>query len=73
MASGAHSLQQSKLAIEGRVKTLINNDLKEICRGENLAVSGVKAQLQARILSRMCDHPAHALTPLSVSLRSYHR
>ncbi|GAB7357256.1 hypothetical protein MBLNU459_g8231t3 [Dothideomycetes sp. NU459] len=55
MASGTQDLQHSKLAVEARIKTLINNDLKEICRGENLAVSGVKAQLQNRILQRTCN------------------
>lgn len=57
MASGIQDIHQSKLAVEARIKTLINNDLKEICRGENLAVSGVKAQLQTRILQRMCRVP----------------
>lgn len=52
--SGVPSLYQNRLAVEAKIKSLINNDLKEICRGENLAVSGVKAQLQTRILERTC-------------------
>ncbi|KAI5202156.1 hypothetical protein AUEXF2481DRAFT_426196 [Aureobasidium subglaciale EXF-2481] len=35
--------------VDRKVKTLVNNDLKEICRVENLPVSGVKAALQKRI------------------------
>jgi len=54
MASGALSMHQTRLSVEGKIKVLINNDLKEICRGEGLAVSGVKAQLQSRILERKC-------------------
>lgn len=52
MASTGQSISQGRHAVEARIKTLLNNDLKEICRGENLAVSGVKAQLQTRILRR---------------------
>ncbi|GAM90852.1 hypothetical protein ANO11243_088980 [Dothideomycetidae sp. 11243] len=36
-----------------RLKTLINQDLKEICRQENLQVSGVKASLQSRIMAHL--------------------
>lgn len=52
MASGALDIQQQKLAVEAKIKSMLNQDLKDICRGENLAVSGVKAQLQTRILAR---------------------
>ncbi|KAK5162385.1 hypothetical protein LTR04_003898 [Oleoguttula sp. CCFEE 6159] len=50
MASGGHALQSQVAAVERAIKNLINNDLKEICRRENLAVSGVKATLQSRII-----------------------
>ncbi|KAF4555419.1 PINIT domain-containing protein [Elsinoe fawcettii] len=36
-----------------RLKVLTNSELKEICRTEQLAVSGVKAQLQGRIIERL--------------------
>ncbi|KAH7051057.1 PINIT domain-containing protein [Macrophomina phaseolina] len=49
MASG-QSLQQQASSLHPRLKTLINNDLKEICRSEDLPVSGVKAALQERII-----------------------
>lgn len=49
MASG-QSLQQQANSLHPRLKTLINNDLKEICRSEDLPVSGVKAALQERII-----------------------
>ena len=52
MASGGHSLQQQKQSVEARVKTLINHDLKEICRTYGLNVSGTKAVLQARCIKR---------------------
>ena len=32
------------------VKTLINQDLREICRQEGLPVSGIKSQLQTRVI-----------------------
>lgn len=51
MASG-QSLQQQANSLHPRLKTLINNDLKEICRSEDLPVSGVKAALQERIIQR---------------------
>ncbi|GME53545.1 DNA-binding SAP [Neofusicoccum parvum] len=52
MASG-QSLQQQAHALHPRLKTLINNDLKEICRSEELPVSGVKAALQERIIAHL--------------------
>ncbi|PNS18623.1 hypothetical protein CAC42_5162 [Sphaceloma murrayae] len=36
-----------------RLKTLTNQELKDICRAETLAVSGVKANLQGRIIEQM--------------------
>jgi E3 SUMO-protein ligase PIAS1 len=58
MSSGA-VLQGQQDTLAAKVKTLINNDLREICRGENLQVSGVKSQLQSRILD--CKLPASFL------------
>lgn len=49
MATSARALQDQAISLQNRIKTLINSDLKEICRGENLQVSGVKAALQNRI------------------------
>ncbi|KAF2421259.1 hypothetical protein EJ08DRAFT_653500 [Tothia fuscella] len=37
-------------SMQRHVKTLINKDLQSICRAENLPVSGLKAQLQTRVL-----------------------
>jgi E3 SUMO-protein ligase PIAS1 len=47
MASGQASELQSVIAL---IKTLTNAQLKEILRIERLAVSGVKAALQMRII-----------------------
>jgi hypothetical protein len=48
MASAGHSSElQSVVAL---VKTLTNAQLKDILRSEGLAVSGVKASLQLRII-----------------------
>lgn len=47
MASGQSSELQSAIAL---VKTLTNAQLKDILRDEGLAVSGVKAALQIRII-----------------------
>ncbi|KAF2226681.1 putative SUMO ligase SizA [Elsinoe ampelina] len=48
MASNA--LPAARAQAVARLKTLTNQELKEICRTEHLAVSGVKAQLQGRII-----------------------
>jgi hypothetical protein len=48
MASGAMSPQRHTLI--AHVKTLINQDLREICRQEGLPVSGIKSQLQTRVI-----------------------
>lgn len=50
MASGSHMLVQQKGSVEARVKTLVNSDLKEICKAYNYAVSGTKAVLQKRCI-----------------------
>ncbi|KAH6622013.1 E3 SUMO-protein ligase PIAS1 [Boeremia exigua] len=47
----ASSLLQLAATIEGRSKTLINNDLKKILKEEGLAQTGNKAALQARVIA----------------------
>ncbi|KAK2794949.1 SUMO ligase siz1 [Onygenales sp. PD_12] len=49
MASSSVDLHRAVVV----VKTLINNQLKDVLRSENLPVSGVKAVLQARIIDRL--------------------
>jgi len=51
MASGGHMLAQQQRAVETQIKTLVNADLKEICRAWGWQVSGTKAQLQSRCTS----------------------
>ena len=51
--SGAGS--QSLNTLTGKVKTLVNNDLRVICRAEGLQTSGVKSALQARVIARKFD------------------
>ncbi|KAI9714852.1 MAG: SUMO ligase siz1 [Bogoriella megaspora] len=53
MASGHRDIQAEVNKLSREIKTLLNNDLKEICRAEGLPVSGVKATLQRRILERL--------------------
>ncbi|KAL4737238.1 PINIT domain-containing protein [Aspergillus similis] len=53
MASGQTSELQSVIAL---VKTLTNAQLKDILRDEGLAVSGLKAALQVRIISALEGH-----------------
>ena len=53
MSSAGFTLHQEALPLQRQVKTLINDDLKRILRSEGLAVAGVKAQLQDRILMSM--------------------
>jgi E3 SUMO-protein ligase PIAS1 len=50
MASGGHSIQLQKGSLETRIKTLVNNDLKEICKAYEYQVSGTKAVLQKRCI-----------------------
>ncbi|TIA27178.1 hypothetical protein D6C81_00035 [Aureobasidium pullulans] len=49
MASAQDDLRKIAEGVDLKAKTLVNNDLKEICRNEGLQVSGVKAALQKRI------------------------
>jgi E3 SUMO-protein ligase PIAS1 len=48
MASASHAHELNSLS--SLVKTLTNSQLKDILRNEGLAVSGVKASLQIRII-----------------------
>lgn len=52
MASGG--MQPLRNTLTAHVKTLINQDLREICRQEGLPVSGIKNQLQSRIIDCKC-------------------
>jgi hypothetical protein len=59
MASAGHSSElQSVVAL---VKTLTNAQLKDILRSEGLAVSGVKASLQLRIID--CSFSLYLISP----------
>jgi hypothetical protein len=53
MASSAETQGQALIA---RSKTLVNVDLKRICKEEGMIVSGNKAQLQARVIASMDSH-----------------
>ncbi|KJX98443.1 hypothetical protein TI39_contig412g00047 [Zymoseptoria brevis] len=55
MASNGLSLQQQKGSLETRIKLLINNDLKTICREFDYQVSGTKATLQQRVIEALND------------------
>ena len=47
-------------SVTGKVKMLINAQLKSVLKKEGLAVSGVKATMQERLRSRKCDfHVRH--------------
>ena len=59
MASGGHNLQQQKYVYESKIKTLINPDLKEICKAYGYQVSGTKAVLQKRCLESELDLHLH--------------
>lgn len=54
MASPAYrpSLSDQVRAMTAEVKTLVNARLKDILREEGLPVSGVKSELQIRIIAR---------------------
>jgi len=75
MASGGPDIWHEVTVLEAQVKRLVNNDLKEICRGENLAVSGVKAVLQQRILagklSSVPHDPCSSISPPSESCTDF--
>lgn len=55
------SLQQMAPMLIQRCKTLLNKDLQKICKQENMPSSGVKAQLQARIIDRTLHTHVHLL------------
>ncbi|KAF2176257.1 hypothetical protein K469DRAFT_607743 [Zopfia rhizophila CBS 207.26] len=50
MASNGNTIQQLAAALIARSKTLVNNDLKRICKEEGQIQSGNKLQLQQRVL-----------------------
>lgn len=50
MASGGHILQQQKPHVETRIKGLVNDNLKDICRAYGMGVTGTKAVLQTRCI-----------------------
>ena len=52
MASGGHLMLQQRQGLETKCRTLINTDLKEICKAYGLPVSGAKAVLQKRCMDR---------------------
>lgn len=52
MAANGTIDHQTLQVVAARAKTLIGTQLKDICRKENLPVSGVKGTLQQRILDR---------------------
>jgi len=51
MASGGHAIAQQRPNVESRIKGLVNNDLKEICKAYGFPVSGTKAVLQRRCIT----------------------
>lgn len=51
MASGGHIMSQQRPNVESRIKGLVNQDLKEICKAYNFPVSGTKAVLQRRCIT----------------------
>jgi E3 SUMO-protein ligase PIAS1 len=52
----ASTVQQLAATITERSKTLINNDLKRICKEEGTSQTGNKATLQSRVIQRECGH-----------------
>lgn len=65
MASNGHIDTQPLI---GKVKMLINTQLKEVLKREQLPVSGVKAILQERIIARKCAvRPVDNKLPLDMS------
>jgi hypothetical protein len=55
MASGGHLLAQQRPSVEARIKSLLNADLKEICKAYGAAVSGTKVILQKRCIQGECN------------------
>ena len=56
MASGGHLLAQQRPSVEARIKSLLNADLKEICKAYGAAVSGTKVILQKRCIQGECNN-----------------
>jgi len=48
MASGIHSMHQQRPNVEAKLKTLKNDELKEILKAYGKPVSGIKTALQKR-------------------------
>lgn len=49
--------------LAARAKTLVNNDLKKICKEEGQVQSGNKAQLQARVIASTVTHLSYHIRP----------
>ena len=47
-------LAQQRPSVEARIKSLLNADLKEICKAYGAAVSGTKVVLQKRCIQGEC-------------------
>lgn len=60
MASGGHLLAQQRPNVEARIKSLLNADLKEICKAYGAAVSGTKIVLQKRCIQGECNKHSDA-------------
>ena len=48
-------------SVEARIKLLLNAQLKGILRDQHLAVSGVKSELQIRLLARKAAKRARSI------------
>ena len=46
----ATAMANQRASVEGKVRLLVNADLKEICKAHGLQVSGTKVVLQRRCL-----------------------
>ena len=71
MASGGHILQQQRIVVENKIRSLVNNDLKEICKAYEYQVSGTKAVLQGRCLEsepHTCTTPPPQSTTASLEV-----
>jgi hypothetical protein len=71
----ASSLQQMAHSMIEHSRTLINNDLKRICKEEGCPQTGNKVHLQARVLNRTlpvarCPPPQSANRALTSDQRS---
>ncbi|KZF21267.1 hypothetical protein L228DRAFT_262302 [Xylona heveae TC161] len=56
MATMATPQRMNVQAPTAKIKTLLNNQLKNILKAENLKCSGVKAQMQARIITQLEEY-----------------